>query len=121
MSGIDLVSLRGTIPVTAKRVSSGPDQSERVKMNELNGLRPRALAQKDSTPSFKDMLAQALDTVNNLQINADRMAQKLATGEAKDIHEVLMAIEEVNIGLQLTMQIRNKIIEAYQEIMRMQV
>lgn len=71
--------------------------------------------------SFREMLAQALDTVNNLQVNADHMAQKVATGEAKDIHEVLMAVEEVSIGLQLTMQIRNKIIEAYQEVMRMQV
>jgi flagellar hook-basal body complex protein FliE len=118
---MDLVSLRGTIPVTAKRVSFGPDQSEVIRMNDHDGFRPRALTPKDSTPSFKDMLAQALDTVNNLQINADRMAQKLATGEAKDIHEVLMAVEEVSVGLQLTMQIRNKIIEAYQEIMRMQV
>jgi flagellar hook-basal body complex protein FliE len=121
VSGMDLVSLRGTIPVTAKRVSFGPDQSEVIRMNDHDGFRPRALTPKDSTPSFKDMLAQALDTVNNLQINADRMAQKLATGEAKDIHEVLMAVEEVSVGLQLTMQIRNKIIEAYQEIMRMQV
>jgi flagellar hook-basal body complex protein FliE len=121
VSGIDLVSLRGTIPVTAKRASAGPNQSEGINATEKDGFRLRTLAQKDPTPSFKDMLAQALDTVNNLQINADRMAQKLATGEAKDIHEVLMAVEEVNIGLQLTMQIRNKIIEAYQEIMRMQV
>ncbi len=70
---------------------------------------------------FKEMLDNAIDTVNDLQSNADQLTQKLATGELKDLHQVMIAVEEVNIALQLTMQIRNKIVEAYQEVMRMQV
>lgn len=70
---------------------------------------------------FKEMLDNAIDTVNDLQRNADQLTQKVATGELKDLHQVMIAIEEVNVALQLTMQIRNKIVEAYQEVMRMQV
>lgn len=119
--GIDPVSLRATISATARTSALNRDQIAINKTSDYAELRSVAPSAKTQAPSFKDMLAQALDTVNNLQINADHMAQKLATGEAKDVHEVLMAVEEVNVGLQLTMQIRNKIIEAYQEIMRMQV
>jgi flagellar hook-basal body complex protein FliE len=56
-----------------------------------------------------------------MQTRADRLTEKLAAGEVRDIHQVMIAVEQVNIALQLTMQVRNKVIESYQEIMRMQV
>ncbi|PIU61622.1 MAG: flagellar hook-basal body complex protein FliE [Armatimonadetes bacterium CG07_land_8_20_14_0_80_40_9] len=67
------------------------------------------------------MLGKALDKVNDLQNNADEMMKRLAAGEVKDIHRVMIAVEEASLSLQLTMQIRSKIIDAYQEIMRMPV
>ena len=70
---------------------------------------------------FKEMLHDAIDTVSNLQGNADRLMTQLATGETQDLHQVMIAVEKVNLALQLTLQIRNKMLEAYQEIMRMQV
>jgi len=70
---------------------------------------------------FREMLCNAIDTVSDLQGNANELVQQLATGRTRDLHEVMIAVEEVNLALQLTMQIRNKIVEAYQEIMRMQV
>jgi flagellar hook-basal body complex protein FliE len=121
MAVVDPVSLRGTVPVTATRVTPKGEQTNEVRLGIDSASKQTDTAKDVSSMSFREMLAQALDTVNNLQVNADQLAQKVATGEAKDIHEVLMAVEEVNIGLQLTMQIRNKIIEAYQEVMRMQV
>lgn len=75
----------------------------------------------EALASFKELLASAVETVNDLQMNADRMTRKLATGEVKDIHSVMIAVEEANIALELTVQIRNKVVDAYQEIMRMQV
>lgn len=71
--------------------------------------------------TFKDVLADALDTLSDLQVSADKLTEGLAAGQVTDIHKVMAAVEQVNIALQLTVQIRNKVIEAYQEVMRMQV
>jgi len=75
----------------------------------------------DLVRAFGDVLEQALDTVNDMQSRADRLTEKLAAGEVSDIHQVMIAVEQVNLALQLTMQVRNKIIESYQEVMRMQI
>lgn len=72
-------------------------------------------------PSFADQLARALDQVNALQLDADRQAELLATGELKDLHTVVLAAQKAELALQLTVQLRNKALEAYQEIIRMQV
>lgn len=71
--------------------------------------------------SFGDMLGKALTEVNNLQLQADDLSKKLATGEITDVHTVTIAAEKAALALQMTVQIRNKVIEAYQEIMRMQL
>ena len=82
--------------------------------------KPVARAQ-ETVEEFKEMLYNAIDNVSNLQRNADDLVTKLAIGETQDLHQVMIAVEEVNLALQLTLQIRNKMLEAYQEIMRMQV
>ncbi|KKM12433.1 hypothetical protein SY88_04125 [Clostridiales bacterium PH28_bin88] len=71
--------------------------------------------------SFSDLLKEKLQEVNTLQAEADTLAQKLVVGEPVDLHQVMIAAEQANLALQLTVQIRNKIIEAYQEISRMQI
>lgn len=81
----------------------------------------KASTKENPLNSFSQMLEEAISKVNNLQNKADEMMKKLAAGEVKDIHEVMIALEEANISLQFTLQIRNKVIEAYQEIMRMQI
>lgn len=70
---------------------------------------------------FRDSLLQAIRQVNEFQLQADEMAQALAAGQAAEMHQVMLAAEKANLSLQFTLQVRNKIIEAYQEIMRMQV
>lgn len=70
-------------------------------------------------PSFGEMLNQALQKVEKDQQNADEMMVKLAAGEVTDIAQVMIASERANLSLGLTIQVRNKVIEAYQEIMRM--
>ncbi|HAN87164.1 MAG TPA: flagellar hook-basal body complex protein FliE [Firmicutes bacterium] len=75
----------------------------------------------DLVRAFGDVLEQALDTVNDMQSRADRLTEKLAAGGVNDIHQVMIAVEQVNLALQLTMQVRNKVIESYQEVMRMQI
>ncbi|NPV25918.1 MAG: flagellar hook-basal body complex protein FliE [Firmicutes bacterium] len=73
------------------------------------------------TSSFADYLHQAIQEVSNLQKEADLTAAQLATGEIKDIHQAMIAAEKASLTLQLTIQIRNKVLDAYHEIMRMQV
>lgn len=70
---------------------------------------------------FGDTIGQALQNVNNLQAGADTLAQKLATGDVQDIHEVMLALNQASMAFDLTAQVRNKVVEAYQEVMRMQV
>lgn len=70
---------------------------------------------------FGEVLRSALGEVNKLQLAADRQNELLAAGVAKDLHSVVIASEKASVALQLTLQIRNKALEAYQEIMRMQV
>ena len=76
---------------------------------------------KGTDVSFKDILAKSLQEVSELQNTADETIQKFAAGEVKNIEEVMIAMEEANMAFEMTMQVRNRIIQAYQEIMRMQV
>ena len=89
------------------------------------GVLPKGVSENvrrdDLADSFKDLLSNALDKVNRVQHNADAAIKKFSTGEIEDIHQVMIAVEEANLALKLTIQIRNKILESYQEIMRMQV
>ncbi|RJP81657.1 MAG: flagellar hook-basal body complex protein FliE [Candidatus Zixiibacteriota bacterium] len=71
--------------------------------------------------SFKDTLNSFMEEVNSLQQNADESTQKLLSGELESVHQVMMAMEEANTSFQLMMEMRNKILEAYREVMRMQV
>lgn len=71
--------------------------------------------------SFSQYLVDALKETNSLQNKADAMNAALAAGEVDDISQVVIAGQKAEIALQLTMQVRNKALSAYQELMRMQV
>lgn len=72
-------------------------------------------------PGFSEILAASLAKVDALQKQSEAAKIEFLTGQAPDIHTVMITGEKANLALQLTVQIRNKVIEAYQEIMRMQV
>lgn len=76
---------------------------------------------KEAGPSFADTLKEAVNSVNQLNLDADSKAQALATGKTDDIAGVMIATEKADIALRAMVQVRNKIIDAYQEIMKMQV
>ena len=71
--------------------------------------------------SFGKFLEEMVGKVNDLQQNADQAIKSLATGESKGLHEVMLAVEKSSISFQMLTQVRNKAVEAYQEIMRMPV
>jgi flagellar hook-basal body complex protein FliE len=71
--------------------------------------------------TFGDTLKEFIQDVDQLQKNADLQVERFATGDLKDIHEVMIAAQKANISLQLLVEIRNKMMESYRELMRMQV
>lgn len=70
--------------------------------------------------AFGDVLKESINKVDSLQKEADQAIQEMATGSG-DIHNAMIALEKANISFQMMMQVRNKIVNAYEEVMRMQV
>lgn len=71
--------------------------------------------------TFGKYLKDAASNYNDTQTQADTMIQRLATGDKVDIHDVAMAVQKAAISNQLAIQVRNRLVEAYQEMMRMPV
>ena len=81
----------------------------------------QALGKDSGGPNFGEVLKDAISTVNELQKQSSQEIQKLMTGESQDLHTTLIAVQKADLSFQMMMQVRNKIVQAYQEIMRMQV
>jgi flagellar hook-basal body complex protein FliE len=73
------------------------------------------------TDSFSSMLGKMVEDVNAKQVAAADSASALQSGEAVPLHQTVVAMEEANVSFQLMVEVRNKLLEAYQEMMRMQV
>ncbi len=102
-----------------------------LKLNGL-GLRSLEISAKQMRPaqphppqeqgqSFKEVLAEAVTEVQRLQDEADTTIKKLVAGEIKDVSEAMVAIEKADVSFKTMMTVRNKVMTAYDEIMRMQV
>lgn len=89
------------------------DKTRNTSLSSSNSKEPGA--------DFSKTLKEAIHSVNELQKNADVKMQELVTGKSQNIHETMIAAEKADIALRLMVQVRNKIIDAYQEIMRMQL
>jgi flagellar hook-basal body complex protein FliE len=80
--------------------------------NSINPVQPPPSA------SFGKALQESLEQVNRLQLEADAKINDLATGKRTDIHQTMIAVEKASVSFELMMQIRNKVISAYDKIMR---
>ena len=74
-----------------------------------------------SAGGFPDALFKAVSEVNNLHQNADKAIANVQAGHTDSLHETIIALEKADVSFRTMMTVRNKLIEAYQEIMRMQV
>jgi flagellar hook-basal body complex protein FliE len=72
-------------------------------------------------PGFVDSLKSAIGNVNDAQKEAGRAVDALMTGETQDIHRTMVALQQADVSFQLMMQVRNKLVAAYEEIQRMQI
>ena len=71
--------------------------------------------------SFADVINDALNRVNDLQVQSSNMTDDFLTGKSDNIHSVMIAGSKADLALQMTLQVRNKVMDAYKEIMNMQV
>lgn len=71
--------------------------------------------------NFGELLKNALSGVNDAQLNADEAVKKVLNGETENIHDTMIALQKADVSLKLMLEVRNKLLEAYQEIMRTQV
>jgi flagellar hook-basal body complex protein FliE len=98
-----------------------------IRDGQVGGIRdliPNSVApssKSEGGASFADTLNDAIGKVNELQKTADKQMQALATGKTENVADVMVATEKADIALRLMVQVRNKIIDAYSEIMKMQV
>jgi flagellar hook-basal body complex protein FliE len=97
-------------------INTGKTTSE-TRASENAPLQPSGPGAK----SFADTLKDSIGQVNQLQKDADVKMQQLATGKTDNIQDVMIAAEKADIGLRLMMQVRNKLVDAYSEVMKMQV
>jgi len=93
-------------------------QLNTIKLESIGSFSEKS---SENTVSFSTFLNESLEKVNLLEKQSEEYNVKLVTGELDNIHEVMIAAQKADIALQLTMQIRNKVIDAYKEIMRMQI
>lgn len=90
-----------------------------------NALLPRSLEQNQPTEptgkNFKNTLSEFLNDVDDMQEQDKATTEAFLRGDITDLHQVTMAAEKARLSLELLLEIRNKLVESYQEIMRMQV
>lgn len=117
----DLFGIEKGLKLTKLAAQKGKGRIH-VKDAEMQIHVPTISESKDleGNKSFKNVLGDYLEEVNTLQHEADAQIQRLVAGETEDLHEVTMAMDEAEASFELMMEIRNKLVEAYREIMRMQ-
>jgi len=90
-------------------------------VNDIAAASVKASVKTDDSINFKDLMIDALNNVNTLEQESAKITEDFIAGRTDNIHSVLIAAEKATISLQFIMEVRNKVLEAYQEIMRMQI
>lgn len=88
---------------------------------ELAGPAGVAVTPQKAPSDFGSWFVSQLSQVNDKLVNTDTEVQQLATGQASNLHEVMIHLEEAKLSFQLMLQVRNRMLEAYQDVMRTQI
>lgn len=100
-------------------VESIIDRGRSIEQPNTPGLENEAAS--NGVKNFGQILSDQLNEVNETQLQADNAIKQLAAGKNKNIHETMLMLEKADSSYRLMMQVRNKIIDAYREVMRMSV
>lgn len=74
-----------------------------------------------ATPSFRDTVKSFLDDTNDKMSTSDQLSRDLASGKTNDLNKVVTSVEEANLAMSFTLAVRNKLMDAYTEVSRMQM
>ncbi len=92
----------------------GPLQNSKIDQNLEN-------PEKKNVVDFKETVSNYVNEVNNLQLKAGESIENFATGKVENVHEVMIAMSKAEVSFKFMMETRNKLVDAYKEIMKMQV
>ncbi|MGB1270518.1 MAG: flagellar hook-basal body complex protein FliE [Endozoicomonas sp.] len=98
-----------------------PDLVNPILADRKQSVLPSDLSRIESAPDFQKLLKQAVDKVNNLQQSASSQMHSIDAGESKDLLGTMISVQKAGISFQALVQVRNKAVSAYEEIMRMQI
>lgn len=87
----------------------------------VGGAGPAAGTAPTEGTGFGDLISEGLENLQGLQDNADKLAVQAATGDLTDVHDYMIASTQASLATELTVAVRNKAVEAFNEIMRMQI
>ncbi|HET9960707.1 MAG TPA: flagellar hook-basal body complex protein FliE [Nitrospiraceae bacterium] len=90
-----------------------------TEMSEIQA--PGSTSESGATSQFMGSLKDAISSINEAQTGASKAVEELVTGQSQNIHQTMVALQQADVSFQLMMQVRNKLISAYEEIQRMQV
>jgi flagellar hook-basal body complex protein FliE len=131
IGGIDssrIESMMAQLKAAAQKPSAGPAVGSSLGaggINSLNGLNPlkgTEAAESSTKVSFSDALKASLQNVSNSQVQADEMGKRFAAGDdSVSLSDSMIAMQKASISFQATVQVRNKLVSAYHDIMNMQV
>ena len=97
-----------------------------VTLNNVSNIKASSIQTSPTTPyeaqqSFASVLKESIEKVNESQVASDTLTTKLANGEDVELHDVMIASQKASITLSAALEVRNKVVEAYQEVMRMNI
>ncbi|MDU5109240.1 MAG: flagellar hook-basal body complex protein FliE [Clostridium sp.] len=95
--------------------------SEKIFGNDIFNINNNENNKTSSKGSFSNVLKDSLDKLNEKQVQANEITNDFIAGEDVEVHEMLLSMEEAKMSMQLAIQVRNKVVEAVQELTRMQL
>lgn len=109
-------------PVVNQPVIDEPVNLKRLNPSELQTLSGTTSSGKTSTETvFDRLLTDLIQQTNAKQLSANQAVNDLLSGKDVSLHQVVIAMEEANVSFTLMVEVRNKLVEAYQELMRLQI
>lgn len=93
-------------------------------LNPVSLYSPESVLDKEvenKGKSFSQIMKDQINKTNQLQKEADKVTNRFMAGDQVELHDVMLAMEKADLALQVTMQVRNKVIQAYKEISQMQI
>ena len=113
------MSISGIVPILPLQPVNQTDETKDIALG--NAVAPNGSFVQKAGSDFARFLNDALKQVDSLQKDADVATAGLVTGQVQDLHTVMIALQKANLAMSLTVEVRNKVLDAYSTMMHMQL